>query len=151
MKLITKFMALPVSERVLLFKSLTPLVAMRVGLWTLPYARVRAVADWMTRHGRTSSHSDAGETKPSREKIAWAVATASRIVPGGINCLVRAMATEIILKRYGYASTLKIGVAKPAAGQFEAHAWLESDGVVVIGDFQLDRFVPLSAQDRPAR
>lgn len=151
MKLINKFMALPASDQALLFKSLTPLVAMRFGLWTLPYTRVRVIADWMTAHGRTSSRTNASDTKPSREKIAWAVATASRIVPGGSNCLVRAMATEIILKRYGYASTLKIGVAKPAAGQFEAHAWLESDGIVVIGDFQLDRFVPLKGQDPPAR
>ena len=149
MKMIAKFMALPAAERSLLLKSLAPLFAMRLGLWTMSYTQARVAADWMAQF-RIFPRIDHPATKPSPEKIAWAVATASRAVPGGGNCLVRAMATEIILKRYGYASTLKIGVAKPAAGQFAAHAWLESDGVVVIGDFQLDRFVPLSQPDRPA-
>lgn len=149
MKTLAKLMALPAPERSLLFKSLAPMLAMRLGLWTMSYTQARVVADWMARF-RVFSRIGDDAAKPSPEKIAWAVATVSRVVPRGGNCLVRAMATEILLKRYGYASTLKIGVAKPAAGQFEAHAWLESDGVVVIGDFQLDRFVPLSQPDRPA-
>jgi Transglutaminase-like superfamily len=149
MKTLAKLMALPAQDRSLLFKSLAPMLAMRLGLWTMPYTQARVVADRMARFRVCTRIGDAA-AKPSPEKIAWAVATVSRVVPGGGNCLVRAMATEILLKRYGYASTLKIGVAKPAAGQFAAHAWLESDGVVVIGDFQLDRFVPLSQPDRPA-
>lgn len=94
---------------------------------------------------------DAATVRPSPDRIAWASATASRFVPGGGNCLVRALATGIVLKRYGYPSELKIGVTKPAGGRFEAHAWLESDGRVVIGDFELDRYVPLTAPDSAAR
>ena len=84
---------------------------------------------------------------PSPDRIAWAVECVSRVVPRGNNCLVRALATGIVLKRYGYPSELKIGVMKPAGGRFEAHAWLESGGNVVIGDFQLDHYVPLAARD----
>jgi len=51
------------------------------------------------------------------------------------------------LKRYDYPSELKIGVMKPVDGRLEAHAWLESGGIVVIGDFQLGRYVPLVAPD----
>ena len=93
---------------------------------------------------------DAG-AKPSRERIGWAVAVVSRVVPDGINCLVRAMATEIMLKRFGYESTLKFGVVKPREGLLEAHAWLESDGIVVIGEFELDRYVTLQGKDRSGR
>lgn len=146
---LAKLMALPAPDRALLFKSLTPLVAMRVGLWTMPYAKVRKIADWMS--GRGALRVDGADAKPSRERIGWAVATMSRVVPNGINCLVRAMATEIMLKRFGYASTLKFGVVKPGDGHLEAHAWLESDGIVVIGDFQLDRFVTLQGTDPTAR
>lgn len=150
MSSVAKFMALPASDRALLFKSLVPLVAMRVGLWTMPYTKVRHVADWMAGAGASSVRGDDARAKPSRERIGWAVATVSRLVPDGINCLMRAMATEIMLKRFGYESILKFGVVKPREGQLEAHAWLESDGVVVIGEFELDRYVTLQGKD-PAR
>jgi Transglutaminase-like superfamily len=151
MSRVAKFMALPASDRALLFKSLVPLVAMRVGLWTMPYARVRRLADWMAGAGGSSLRVDDADAKPSRERIGWAVATVSRVVPDGINCLVRAMATEVMLKRFGYESTLKFGVVKPSEGQLEAHAWLESDGIVVIGEFELDRYVTLQGQDPTGR
>ncbi len=79
------------------------------------------------------------------------MAAVSRVVPCGSNCLVRALATGIVLKRYGYPSELKIGVMKPVGGRFEAHAWLESGSSVVIGDFHLDRYVQLTAPDSVAR
>jgi hypothetical protein len=151
MSSVAKFMALPASDQALLLKSLVPLVAMRVGLWTMPYTRVRGLADWLSGVGGSSLREEDGIAKPSRERIGWAVATVSRVVPNGINCLVRAMATEIMLKRFGYASTLRFGVVKPGDGQLEAHAWLESDGIVVIGEFELDRFVTLQRNDPAAR
>jgi hypothetical protein len=144
---IAKFFALASSDRRLLLRTIEPLIAMRAATWTLTFARARRLADAMSRPVRA----DAATVRPSPDRIAWASATASRFVPGGGNCLVRALATGIVLKRYGYPSELKIGVTKPAGGRFEAHAWLESDGRVVIGDFELDRYVPLTAPDSAAR
>jgi hypothetical protein len=80
---------------------------------------------------------------PSAERIAWAVAAASGLVPDGSNCLIRALAAGRMLSHYGYASTLQIGVTKALDGGLAAHAWLESDGRVIIGGFALDRYVPL--------
>lgn len=139
MRKLFKFFALPASDRTLLIQALAALVAMRAGLWMLSFARARRLGDTMSRPTRT----DTTVNCPSPERIAWAVATASRAVPHGDNCLVRALATGIVLKRYLYPSELKIGVMNPADGRFGAHAWLESGGVVVIGDFELDRYVPL--------
>jgi len=153
MKKIAKFFALPASDRVLLFQALMAIAAMRVGVWTLPFARTRRLADAMSHPMR--AHSSGGRrstgARPSPEKIAWAVATASRAVPSGGNCLVRALATGIVLKRYRYPSELKIGVKKPVDGHFGAHAWLESGGNVVIGDFELDRYVPLGGPESVGR
>ncbi len=128
-------------------RTIAPLVAMRAAVLALNFARVRRIAEAMSRPLRI----DADAARPSPDRIAWAAATASRVVPGGSNCLVRALATGIVLKRYGYPSELKIGVTKPASGRFEAHAWLESDGSVVIGDFQLDRYTAMAAPDTVAR
>ena len=144
---IGKFFALAPSDRRLLLRAIAPLFAMRAAVWTLAFARVRRLAEAMSRPLRAEPDAD----RASPDRIAWAVATASRVVPGGGNCLVRALATGVVLKRYGYPSELKIGVTKPASGRFEAHAWLESGGSVVIGNFQLDRYVPLAAPDSVAR
>ena len=142
MSRIAKFFALKRTDRVLVLRTFAPLIAMRAAMWTLPFARVSRISEAMSRPMRA----DAG-ARPSPDRIAWAVECVSRVVPRGNNCLVRALATGIVLKRYGYPSELKIGVMKPAGGRFEAHAWLESGGNVVIGDFQLDQYVPLAARD----
>ena len=147
MKRIAKFFALTRSDRALLLRTFAPLVAMRLAMWTLPFARVREICDAMSRPMRA----DPSGAPPSAERIAWAVAALSRVVPRADNCLVRALTTGIVLKRYGYPSELKIGVMKPVGGRFEAHAWLESDGVVVIGDFQLDRYAAMAAPESVAR
>lgn len=139
----SKFLRLPAAEQVLLLRSIVALIAIRISLWTLSFSRVRKVADAMSHPALNRSSND----RPTPEKIAWAVATASRAVPRGGNCLLRALATGIMLKRYGYPSELKIGVMKPEGGGFQAHAWLESGGSIVIGDFQLDQYVPLQASD----
>jgi len=142
MRRVAKFLALTRSDRDLVLRTIAPVVAMRLAMWTLPFARVRGICDAMSRPMR-ADHS----ILPTPDRIAWAVAALSRVVPRADNCLVRALATGIVLKRYGYPSELKIGVMKPVGGGFEAHAWLESGGAVVIGDFQLDQYVPLAARD----
>ena len=147
MRQIAKFFALTRLDRALLLRALAPLFAMRAAMWTLTFARVSHIADAMSRPTRIRARGD----RPSPDRIAWAVRVASRIVPDGSNCLVRALATGIMLKRYDYPSELKIGVMKPVDGRLEAHAWLESGGIVVIGDFQLGRYVPLVAPDAVAR
>jgi len=144
---IAKFFALSPPDRALVVRTLLPLLAMRAATWTSTYARVKRIADTMSWPLR----GDAAAGRPAPERIAWAVMAVSRVVPRGSNCLVRALATGIMLRRYGYPSELKIGVMKPADGRFEAHAWLESGGAVVIGDFQLDRYVLLGAPDSGAR
>ena len=140
-----KFFALSRPDRTLLLSAVAPLLVMRIAMWTLKFARVRQIADAMNRRVRVDT------ARPLPERIAWAVATASRIVPRGSNCLLRALATGVLLNRHGYPSELKIGVMKPVGGGFEAHAWLESEGRVLIGDFQLDQYVPLASPDAVAR
>jgi hypothetical protein len=141
MRKTAKFFALSRSDRTLLLSAVVTMLVMRTAMWTLNFARVRRIADAMSRRVRVNAE------RPSAERIAWAVATTSRVVPRGSNCLVRALATGIVLNRHGYPNELKIGVMKPAGGGFEAHAWLESEGRVLIGDFQLDQYVPLASSD----
>jgi hypothetical protein len=53
---------------------------------------------------------------------------------------------QVLLRQHGYASRLRIGVHKSAAGTLQAHAWVECQGRVVIGDdAELSHYTPLPA------
>jgi Transglutaminase-like superfamily len=60
------------------------------------------------------------------------VALASRYVPTA-TCLAQALAGQTLLAQQGEPAVLRIGVAKNEAGKLEAHAWVESQGRIVIG------------------
>jgi len=68
--------------------------------------------------------------KPNQ--IAWAIKRTAPLIPRS-TCLVRAMAAHDLLTRNGYASTLHIGVANSKETGFEAHAWVEYNGAILVG------------------
>jgi hypothetical protein len=74
------------------------------------------------------------------------VEVAARRVPRA-TCLVRALAAQALLARHGHPSQLRLGVARGADRAFEAHAWLERDGQILIGGGPEGRYVPLPALD----
>lgn len=78
------------------------------------------------------------------EQICRAVRRVSRYIPSA-SCLTQALAAKILLRRSGHEAKLRIGVAKGAAGDFQAHAWVEVAGRSVIGgsDSQLRRYTGL--------
>jgi hypothetical protein len=54
------------------------------------------------------------------------------------------MVTHMMFAEHRYSSELKIGVAKNKDGKLDAHAWVESQGQVLIGNLHdLSRFEPL--------
>ncbi|MBZ2166319.1 lasso peptide biosynthesis B2 protein [Methanobacterium sp. VT] len=65
------------------------------------------------------------------EDIIWSVRVVSPYVPKA-TCLTQAITGQIILSRYNHPSKLKIGVIKEE--EFEAHAWLEIDDQIVLGE-----------------
>jgi hypothetical protein len=61
-----------------------------------------------------------------------------------VTCLSQALATHILLVRSGYPAQVRIGVAKTDRGRLEAHAWVEGDGQILVGDVAgLSRYVRL--------
>jgi hypothetical protein len=137
---IRKYFALRSEERGLVREAYATFAAMRIASWMMPFGRVRDLATLMADRGKHVYNPRA----LARERIAWAVMAAGNAFPGGHNCLVRALAGEVMLRRYGYPAELRIGVANPAAEGFKAHAWLESEGRILIGDIEIDSYVPLS-------
>jgi hypothetical protein len=112
-------------------------VAVRAGLWVLPFRVVRAAA------GRLASARVVPSKRHSRERLVWATMVATRFVPRA-TCLTQSLTAQILLRRHGYPAELRLGVAREA-GQFAAHAWVESDGHIVIGNADVWRYTSIAA------
>src|ERR1700758_338295 len=126
MRAAKKFLSLDSSERLLLLQTFAVVWIASTILRLLPFEIVqkllaRRVADPGRVHRR----------RPM-ERLLWAIAVAGRYVPG-TTCLSLALAGRMILNRYGYNAHIHIGVAKDHTGSLGAHAWLESEGTIVIG------------------
>ena len=135
---IRRFLKLTRSERGLLLKAAFFLLAVRLGLSLLPFRIFRRFLERVLRSAALPA-----APVPSAERIAQAIASASRHLPGTRNCLVRALATQIFLHRMGYQASLRIGVRRDSAAPLAAHAWVEEQGNVRIGGSETGRFVPL--------
>jgi hypothetical protein len=60
------------------------------------------------------------------------VASAARFVPRA-TCLTQAIAAHWLLRQGGFPAVLYLGVLRGPGAVFRAHAWVESDGRVLIG------------------
>ena len=97
--------------------------------------------------GRTPSGARGSAVLPAH--VVRAVNTASRIVPGGANCLVRALTGRALLARQGKTSEIVYGVARGPAGTLRAHAWLRCQGQLLLGVVGTTGFVPMPDRGRP--
>jgi len=126
MRLITKFLCLSAGDRYLLISAIYRLLVIRISLWALPLQRlIKPLPDC---GGAATS-----DYELSAKQTAWAIETASRHLPGVGNCLVQALACRTMLTRRGCPARLRLGVGRDKEGRFRAHAWVESEGRIVIG------------------
>lgn len=79
----------------------------------------------------------------SADQIVRAIHGAGRVIPGGGNCLVRALAARAVLARHGQSSELMLGVARRPPGGLRGHAWLRCGGSIVIGQYGADAYAPM--------
>ena len=118
--------------------ALAAVTFVRAGLRFLPLPAWERMADRLS-----SARSAEGSASATAQDVAWAVRSASRVVPGA-TCLTQALAAKLVLSRRGYASRLRIGVARGPGHQLRAHAWLEANGLVVVGGSRIEEFTPLA-------
>ena len=134
-----KLAALPARDRRLLLEAGWRLLAAQVALWLRPRS---------TRAAVVAGAPQRAPQPGSADRLAWAVrAVARRLPTPWRGCLPQAVAVRAMLARRGLPARLVIGVRRTAAaGPLEAHAWVESDGRVVVGWLaDLPSFLPLSA------
>ncbi len=126
------FFKLSGDKQRILLKTLFLMVKVRLMLWFMSFPRIR------------SSFKNIEPTttdKAAVTNLIWSLKVASHYVPRS-TCLTNALTGYSLFSQYGYSSQVKIGVGKSSEGEFEAHAWLEHNGRVVIGESEKE-YVPL--------
>ncbi len=114
---------------------------MRIGVSLLPFRTVRRLA---VLAARRPAH--ARRAVAPRDRTVWAVRSVAQRVPGA-TCLVQALAAHALLSRHGHSARLCLGVRRGEGQAFEAHAWVEDDEHILIGDGRGEQYsrLPLRA------
>ena len=120
---VRKFARLAPRDRAVLTRTVLTLALSRLVTWVLPFPVGRRLLVGKRRPDRPTVTGD---------QIRWAMHHAQRVIPGA-TCLPQAVAAEALLTRGGLPALLQIGVMKTPEGKLLAHAWVESDGRIVVG------------------
>jgi Transglutaminase-like superfamily len=145
MKRFCRLLAFPPAERLLLVKTALLLAVIRLGLRLLPFRALLWLLNGAARAPRGLSEGP----RFSPERIASAVTVTGPYMLNERPCLTQALAVRLLLVRRGYPARLRLGVTRGERGEVLAHAWVESDGRVIIGGSasELERYTPLLTLD----
>jgi hypothetical protein len=117
------------------------LIAARAALLTLPLRTVLRLAERVARPGQDPRPAGASSSAPDGATVAetrlgrmiWAVEImGNRLFPRN-PCLTQAVVVQWLLRRAGRPADLRIGVRREENDKPQAHAWVESDGAILIG------------------
>ena len=116
---------------------------LRAKIW-LAIARIMLVAMSFERlSARLSVERNSTQIKPDQDllqRIGFAVSAAANNVPWRSDCFPQTIAARMLLKRFGYATTIHFGVDRVGEEGLEGHAWLTCGETVVTGGEDLDRY-----------
>jgi hypothetical protein len=146
MRRLCRFLHLSWTDKALLVRAFFLLVTVRVGLSCLPFQTLRKLLA-KTTEGR--SFNVQRYQADQSQGVIWAVGVVGRHFPSIGTCLMQALAAHALLARRHYPTQLHIGVTRDGKGKFLGHAWLESNGNVILGGEALrqQHYTPLLAMD----
>ena len=132
------------AERATALEAWWLLGAARVAVLVVPF---RVIAARMGRSRSVAATDLTATERTAATRVEWAVAAAAARTPWTSNCLARAVAATIMLRRRRVPSTLYLGVAKAAdpGERLEAHAWVRCGAGIVTGASEAGRFSTLTS------
>jgi hypothetical protein len=133
LRALRRFTQLGGQERRLFASAWIVLAATRLALWVAP-------SPWLVR--RVLARSTRPSPRPAEVEaatIGTAVNRAARFVPRA-TCLPQALATLWLMAGRGQTGCLRIGVKKGEGGTLLAHAWVEHEGRIVVGNFGVKQY-----------
>lgn len=141
MKWVLRFIRLAPPDRNLFLKTYILLTFVRLGLFLRSFNRLCALLERMSSSNRSTA---VGSHRQLIGRAVWAINASCKLMPGSVKCLARALTLKTLLDQHHCPSKLIIGVDKNRVEQLEAHAWVEYEGHVVMGQLNdLSRFKPL--------
>jgi hypothetical protein len=138
MRNIHKFLNLSSTEQRLLIKTWILLGLIRLGMVLLPFSTLRKLLY------RSRSILGGNNKEFPEDRLVWSVGVVSRFIPKA-TCLAQAITTQFLLQQAGHQARLHIGVTEAEKGGLKAHAWVESQGKVLIGGVDLNQYTHLLA------
>lgn len=138
---LVRLLRLDSRRRILLLSTFATLCLVKIGLFFLPFQKLESLIEKLSNFLQRNSLPNRANIK----EIVNSVNTCSKYVPGKAKCLARALTTQTIMQVFGYTPQLKIGVTRAKSGAIQAHAWVEYQDIVVIGELEdLNNFKSLT-------
>lgn len=129
-----KFLSLPSDEKRVLIRACRLHVFYRILLKTRSFQQVLQQAE------RKVSHVTKVSKRLPYSRLAHLIKVSGDRIPY-ITCLSSALVGRVLFAEHGYSTKLHIGVSKSDQAEFEAHAWLSCNDVIVLGQLgDLDKF-----------
>jgi hypothetical protein len=123
MSIVGRFFDLKPTDRIFVLKTFFYSYYIRLITWFLPFSRVQRLAEGIGKH-------QVRTPKMKAKEIVWAINVTDPYVLKS-TCLTKAITAQMLLNQQDITSKLRIGVIKDE--NFEAHAWLEVDGQIIMG------------------
>ena len=134
---LSRFRALSSAEKWTLLHATMWLGLARLMLLAIPFRKLAARLP-----GERGSAKEGPDAK-LLERIGFAVRTAAANVPWRSDCFPQSIAGRMLLRHYGYGSTIHLGVERSGADDLVGHAWLTCGETVVTGGEDVDRYVEI--------
>ncbi len=129
MRKLVKFFRLPRGDQRLMIEAVLLLGAFRGLLWILPFSA------WEHLVMRNNETTKCQIDRLSILSIVHAIEIMSHYIPHA-DCLPQALSARVMLARRGQPSQIRVGVIKNEHGQLNAHAWVQIEDWVVIGELR---------------
>lgn len=123
---IRSFLSLDRGDKGLVLLTMSLLVIAKGGLVLLDVERVRSIVDRLLRYLPT-------ESIVSVERIPWAVSAGAQGLPTDVTCLPQAIVGHALYSAVDQPTLFVLGVTRED-DEFGAHAWVEWEDEIVIGD-----------------
>lgn len=137
-----KFLSLSLKDKFLLLEAFIYLGFARAALLIVPFERM---APYLGKQLQADQAPLTNGAPPTiARKICWSIEVMAYRTPWESACLAQAVAGKLMLKRRKLTCLMYLGMRKDPKGEFMAHAWLQSGGVVLLGGHGHETFKALS-------
>jgi len=132
-----RFFALDGADKRLLLRAAAWLAVAQLMLIVMPFQRLVA------KLSAAEASSQCGADPAVLSSVGRSVVIAANHVPWRSDCFPQTIAARMLLRGYGYVSTIHLGVERAGEGDIAGHAWLTCGDIVVVGGEELNRYTEL--------